>query len=324
MNLKKRDKRLLYEFCRNSRRPYTVLARKARMSQQLAAYKIRAMRESGLIALSYPLIDYSRFGLLKFSVHFRVNYRSEQAFRDLVARLSKHEDVVGVDERDGKYDLIVSFAARNPSAFNKTLRHLIEKNPDQLKEHMILTSVVSHYFPRKYLVGLESSTRDTVIGGDREVLVLSDVDKKVLELLQGNARARTVDIASKTGINPRTAVSAIKRLQKLGILRGFSAILDPRESDLIQGMMLLRYQNLSLEQEDELRNFCITSRHVTEMHKLFGNYDVAIVIEAENARQLRSVYIQTRERFENIINDSDSFRLFRTHRLSFLPKSFFA
>jgi len=323
MNLKKRDKRLLYEFCRNSRRPYTVLARKSRMSQQLAAYKIRSMQESGLIAYSYPLIDYSRFGLLKFSVHFRVNYRSEQAFRDLVARLSKQEYVVGVEERDGRYDLIVSFAARNPSAFNKALRHLIENNAGQLKDHMILTSVVSHYFPKKYLVGLESSTRDTVIGGDRDVLEVADIDRRVLEMLTEDARARTVDIAAKTGINPRTAVAAIKRLQKAGILRGFSAILDPRESDLLQGIMLLRYQNLSLEQEDELRNFCITSKHVTEMHKLFGNYDVAIVIEAENARQLRSVDIQIRERFENIINDSDSFRVFRTHKLSFLPKSFF-
>jgi len=324
MNLKKRDKRLLYEFCMDSRLPYTVLARKSRMSQQLAAYKIKAMRESGLIAFSYPMIDYSRFGLLQFRVHFRVNYRSKQTFLDLVTKLSKHNDVAEVVERGGKHDLVVTFAARNPSAFNKTLRRLIEENHDQLKDYMILTTVVSHYFPKKYLIGLEDNTRDTVIGGDRGMAEVTNIDKKVLHLLVDDTRARTVDIAAKVGINPRTCIATIKRLKSFEVLRGFSSILDPKESGLLQSIMLIKYQNLSIKDEEKLRLFCITNKYITEMHKLFGNYDVAITIEAESAVHLRSVSIQIRERFENIINDSDDFRVFRTHKRAFLSKSFFA
>jgi Lrp/AsnC family leucine-responsive transcriptional regulator len=323
MNLKKRDKRLLYEYCRNSRRPFTVLARKSRMSQQLVSYKIKAMKEAGIITQSYPLIDYSMFGLLQFYVHFRINYRSRKSFQDLVSRIQRHESVVEVTVRSGHYDLIVTFMSKNPSSFNKTLRRLIEKNPDQLKNHIILTNVVSHYFPKKYMVGLEGSIKDSIIGGDREPAIITETDKKVLELLVKDARSRTVDIAAKVKINPRTVVAVIKRLKKVGILQGFSSLLNFRLAGFQRRMMLIKYHNLSIEQEDNLRRFCITHKNITGMHKLFGDYDVAITAEADSAMDLRKVFINIRETFEDIINDSDSFNLYSTFKITFLPESFF-
>jgi len=323
MNLKNRDKKLLYEFCSNSRSSYSSLGKKARMSQQLVSYKIKAMQDNGLIAFSYPLIDYSRFGLLQFQVHFRVNYRSKRTFNSLVDKLAEHDSVVEITDRGGKYDLVVTFSANNPSYFNKTLKQLVEENPDQLKDYMILTSVVSHYFPKKYMIGLEDNTRDIIIGGDREIVKINETEKNVLRILVEDSRSRTVDIASKASINPRTAIAIIKRLKQTGILHGFSSILNTGDTGFLSGVMLLRFHNLSLEAEERFREFCITSKNITEMHKLFGNYDMAVMIEAENAVQLRSVHIKIREMFENIINDSDSFRIYSVHKRAFLPRSFF-
>lgn len=324
MKLKKHDKRLLFEFCRDSRMPFSALAKKTRMSQQLIAYKIKSMQESGVISFSYPLVDYSRFGLLRFFVHFRVNYKSKQTFRNIIEKLQKNEDVVEVIEREGHYDLIVAFSTSNPSSFNKTLRQIIEDNSDQLKNHMILTSVVSHYFPKKYLLGIRASTEDIIIGGDRESLPITDNEKNVLEQLRNNARARVVDIASGAKIGSRTAISTMKKLTNTDILKGTSSIINLREIGFKKGMMLIKYHNLSLEAENNLRVFCISHRNITEMHKVFGNYDVAIMIETENAVQLREVFIQIREMFEDIINDSDSFQIFQTHKRTLLPQAFFS
>jgi DNA-binding Lrp family transcriptional regulator len=323
MHLKKRDKKLLYELCRDSRQPYTALARKSAMSQQLVSYKIKAMRESGLVGFSYPIIDYSRFGLLRFHVHFRVNYRSSRKLQDIVSFIAGHESVVGVTARGGHYDLIVTFMARNPSSFNKTLRDLIEQNPDQLKNHMILTNVVSHHFPKKYLIGLSDNIKDIIIGGDRDPAQVSKTEMKVLQMLSEDARMRTVDIASRAGINPRTAIGAIKRLRSSGIIRGFSSMLNLRQAGFLQGMMLIKYHNLSVRLEDRLRRFCVTNSRITAMHKLFGDFDVAITAEAENAKERRNIFIQIREEFEDIINDSDSFSLYTTYKRSYLPESFF-
>lgn len=323
MNLKKRDKRLLYELCLDSRQPFTVLARKTRMSQQLVSYKIRALKQSGLVGFAYPIIDYSMFGLLRFHVHFRVNYRSIKKLQDLVSMIAGHANVVDVTSRGGKYDLMVTFMARNPSSFNKTLRQMIEQNPDRLKNYMILTNVVSHVFPKKHLIGQEDNTTDTIIGGDREPARISETEKKVLNLLVEDAGMRAVDISARAGINPRTAIAAVKRLRSAGIIKGFSSTLNLRTAGFLQSMMLIKYHNLSVELEDKLRQFCVTNRQITGMHKLFGDYDVAIVAEAENAAALRSVFIGIRETFEDIISDSDSFSLYTTYKRSYLPESFF-
>ncbi|RLI97604.1 MAG: hypothetical protein DRO99_02810 [Candidatus Aenigmatarchaeota archaeon] len=320
--LKKKDKRLLYEFCLNSRLPYSILGRKSGMSQQLAAYKMKSFISNGMVGHSYPIIDYSYFSLLQFRVHFRVSYRSKEAFRGLVSRLYEHENVVGIMERSGRYDIIVTFMAKNPSSFNKTLKQLIAENPG-LRNYMILTTVVSHYLPKKYLA-MPDEDKDIIIGGDRESIEITDTEKDVLLSVCRDARAHIVKIARDADVSPRTAVSTMKRLSTKGVLKGFSSVLNLRKLGYHRSAMLIRYHNLSVDIEDKLRTFCIRNKNITEMHKLFGDFDVEITAEAETAEEIRKVFIQIRELFEEIIMDSDTFSVFRIHKRSFVPGEFFA
>ena len=95
------------------------------------------------------------------------------------------------------------------------------------------------------------------------------------------------------------------------------------ESGFARGMMLIRYHNLSVELEDKLKNYCITNKHIIELHKLFCDFDLAIVAEAEGQKQLRNVFIHIREKFEDIIQDSDSFTIYKVNKKSFVPDQFF-
>ena len=70
----------------------------------------------------------------------------------LLEELKGHENVLSIMESDGKYDLLVIFASKNPSSFNKKLKILVSDYP-QLKDWMILTSVVDHHYLRNYLLG---------------------------------------------------------------------------------------------------------------------------------------------------------------------------
>ena len=159
--LEKRNRKLLYELDANYRRPSRILGKKIRMSEQLVSYTINSFLKKGILLGFYPLIDYSRSGYLSFIVCFKVYYLNHQSFTSLIKKLQEHPQITSIIECDGKYDLLLVFHAKNPSSFNKTLKRLISDN-SELRNYMILTSVVEHHYLRNYLLGKHGED-DTVI-----------------------------------------------------------------------------------------------------------------------------------------------------------------
>ena len=55
---------------------------------------------------------------------------------------------------------------------------------------------------------------------------LDETDLKILKFLTTNARASFREIANSVGIAPATAIERIRKLEELGVIRGFTALLD--------------------------------------------------------------------------------------------------
>jgi len=56
---------------------------------------------------------------------------------------------------------------------------------------------------------------------------LDKIDKKLLEILQDNAKTPYSIIADKLGVSEATVHLRIKKLQKMGVIKRFQAIIDP-------------------------------------------------------------------------------------------------
>ena len=318
-----KDLRLLYELGINARQSYSRIGKKIRLSQQMVSYKMKTFQESVIVQAFYPLLDYSRFVYLNFTVLFKVNYISKERFHSLITALTKQPSIVEVIECGGKHDLILIFSARNPSSFNKTMKEVLFSH-SQLKNYTILTNVVRHFFPRTYFLSAEPNTKDVVIGGDRELLDIDETDKNILTSLQKNTVASSIEIASQCNITPKTMISHIKILEARKIIRGYHPLLHVQKLEFKVNKILLQYHNLTPEQEDRLTRFCIRNPHITEFSKLFGEWDAEITVETRNMRDFRNVYILIREQFQDIIQDSEDFPVFQTHKKQLLPDTFFS
>ena len=89
-------------------------------------------------------------------------------------------------------------------------------------------------------------------------------------------------------------------------------------------IVLILYHNLTPERDRAVNEFCMRSPHITEFVKLFGEWDAAITVETKTMEEFRNVYISLREQFEDIIQDSEDFPVFQTHKKQFLPDTFFS
>ena len=64
------------------------------------------------------------------------------------------------------------------------------------------------------------------------VTTLDDLDRKILRTLQENARGTYTEIGRQLGITHSTVYERVKRMEKHGIIRKYTAVIDLEKADL--------------------------------------------------------------------------------------------
>src|SRR3954468_13696381 len=60
-----------------------------------------------------------------------------------------------------------------------------------------------------------------------EGIGLDDVDRRLIQALDRNARTSTADLARLVGLSPQSTSDRLKRLEDVGVVAGFTVNLDP-------------------------------------------------------------------------------------------------
>jgi Lrp/AsnC family leucine-responsive transcriptional regulator len=61
---------------------------------------------------------------------------------------------------------------------------------------------------------------------------IDELDARILDLLQENARVTQADIAKAIGLAPSAVLERMRKLEAKGVIRGYLASIDPRVADL--------------------------------------------------------------------------------------------
>jgi Lrp/AsnC family transcriptional regulator for asnA, asnC and gidA len=113
---------------------------------------------------------------------------------------------------------------------------------------------------------------------------LDVTDRKILNILQGDARASYASIARELGVSEATVRFRVKKLLKKGVIIRFIALLDPRKIGLpITAIIMAKVDpNLLEEAFEQLASF-------GETHHVFqstGEYDIVAVVHARDLLHL--------------------------------------
>ena len=129
---------------------------------------------------------------------------------------------------------------------------------------------------------------------------LDEVDRRLLTLLHADARMSNSALADAVGIAPSTCHGRVRRLQDLGVIRGFHAEIDPAAIGLpLQAMVAVSLQSGS---RGKIRTFVQQIRskpQVIDVYFLAGADDFLIHVAARDTDDLRSFVV------DNLNADSD-------------------
>ncbi len=300
-----------------ARMPFSMLGRRIRKSQQQVSYTANSLIEKGIINGFYAIVDYSRMDVLNFRVYFKLSYISKEKFQELIDYLVKDPYTSWVTTCGGSYDLICTFFAKNPSQFNKNLRGVMAMFPEQLKNYTVLATIVERKFGMKYL--MRKPKTEVIFGGDREPEVIDRTDMRIMDELSMDGRKSSVEIGDKLSLTPKTVIDRMKKLKKREILMGFDQLVNPRMMGYIPALLLIKYHNITPELEMGMTNFLRSHPNVTWIVKTIGEWDIEVSIHAKDDMELRSVEMDIRQRFMQLIQKIESIPIYETFKKKFFP-----
>ena len=124
----------------------------------------------------------------------------------------------------------------------------------------------------------------------RNPKVLDRTDRRILECLQADGRISNVQLARKVNLTPTPCIERVKRLEKQGYIRGYTAILNP---ELVNaGLLVFVEIDLSHNSPDAFRRFREEARRLPEImdcHLVSGNFDYLIKARVSDMKAYREL-----------------------------------
>lgn len=117
--------------------------------------------------------------------------------------------------------------------------------------------------------------------------VRDNIDRQLIGLLLANARESTTELARKLGVARTTIHERIARLEKSGLIAGYSAVLsqDPFGESTMALVMLSIVQK---QQKDVLERLKALPE-VVSCYTISGDYDLVVMVQAPRVEDVDAV-----------------------------------
>jgi len=129
--------------------------------------------------------------------------------------------------------------------------------------------------------------------------MIDSTDKKIISILQENARLSNAEIAEKVGLTASSVHERVKKLEKKGILKGYVAIVDAEK--LGKPMMAFIRLNVSSQTiRETMQKLCAAEHDILECHDVAGEDCYILKVRAEGPKQLERLLLAIKSKSDSI------------------------
>jgi Lrp/AsnC family transcriptional regulator for asnA, asnC and gidA len=195
-NLDMLDRKILNALNHDVRASYSEIAKKCRSSKEVINYRVKRLQAEGIIKEFVTIFGFGYWAYKTLIQFEKINPEEE---KQIIDYLRNHSNVNWVTPCSGNWDMVFAIMAKDPAHFDKILREIIGKIGKSLQDYKVSTSIGSQTFGHTYILGTVKDPKKikrNIVGQ----IDFNDKDKKIAKILHKNARAKLVEISSKTKI----------------------------------------------------------------------------------------------------------------------------
>jgi len=149
---------------------------------------------------------------------------------------------------------------------------------------------------------------------------LDETDINLLQLLQSDSKKTTKEYALKLGLSTTAIYERIRRLERLGAIRKYVALVDKGIVD--RNFTVFCHVKLVQHVKDNIAQFeaqVLKLREVVECHHLSGDYDYLLKIHVQNMEAYRNFMVNKLTAMSHIGSTQSSFTIKEVKHSTAIP-----
>lgn len=146
---------------------------------------------------------------------------------------------------------------------------------------------------------------------------LDETDRRIIELLRADGRMSIRAVAEQAHISRANAYSRLDRLRTQGVIRGFTAVIDPEK----YGTALSAYVSVSIEQHswERFRGYLRNIPEIEHAALVSGDVDLLLLVRVVDPDALRTFVLERLQRIPEVKSTRTMFILDEPHLEGPLP-----
>jgi len=317
-----KDRKILYHLDIDSRQSFSQLGKKVGLHKDVVAYRVKKLQEKGIIKGFYTVIDTSPLGYIHPRVYILYQYVTPEIKAEIIDYFIKSKYVGFVHEAEGSYNLALVMVVDNLPKFNFFWEKTMIKYRDYIANQIFSLYLNENMYRYSFFFDENSSerfdrTKVEVFGGEKRVEI-DDLERKILKLITPNARMLTTEVAKKLNTTTITINNRIKRLMKIGVIKGYKVNVDfPR----------IGYQfykaDIILKQPEKHSNILVyieKNPNLNHSMKSMGYADLELLFYLQNANQLHDIMRDLSIKFPDAIKNYTYFSILKTYKWNYMPE----
>lgn len=313
------DRKILFELDKNSRQPFTLMARNLRTSPQLMRYRVENLVKNRIIQELMLIVDYKKIGYTNYLIYLKLQNLDLQKENEFIEYLKNLSNVNIILRCEGGFDLAIGILARDAFQLNEIFMDIQNKYGQYIRETGSVTHIGSYHFKRSYLINEKILTRTIPITGAKtEQISIDDDESNILSLLSKNTRLSIVEIANKLKLTIRMVSYKIRKLEKEKIILNYNYILNHQNLGIRYYRILIKLRNSNKEKENQIFSYCNLNPRVFRAIKTFGNWEMLIDVEIEGD-EFRNFLQELRNNFNDIIQHYETLNVYKVDKFVYYP-----
>ncbi len=320
VRLDAKDRKLLYELDIDSRRPAAQLAKRVGISKQGCTFKINNLLRKGVIRSFPTVMNIALMGYLSFRMYFKlidISPAEEEEFRSYVIG---HKDIAWLVGCEGSWDYIIVVFPKDFESFEEFMAGFTGRFGRFIERKDIALVTAAHHFRSGYLLGEKKEIPAMVYAGQpKEVLGLSEPEKRILAVLSEDSRKPLVEISRRLSMPPKSVSYHIEKLRKLNVIEGFTVAVDLEKVGFERYKVFISTKNMTGEKEKPFMHYCAREPYVLYYSKSIGANDVELEVIVRDSSHLREIIADIRKRFGGLIKSYEILKIYREFKLNYYP-----
>ena len=284
------DTNLLRILIENSRISVTLLAKKLKVSREVATYRLNRLKKEGIILDFVTEINIEKLGFVGAAVFVNVKATRQKEFKQFLAETPF---VSWVAELSGIWSFGLSIIGKTNEELDDNFLQIYNKFKDAIIDHRFTLHKKTTFLYEKYFGAIPKSITEK----KTKAYKTDKKDKIILQELTKNSRIDSVALSTKVSLTAPAVAQRIKQLKASGHIETYSIFVDVQKLGLFQYSIFVINKNI--DEKQKLINYLKYHKNVSFLAEYVGDPFIEFGLFVKDPYELRERLQEIEETFPN-------------------------